>query len=147
VKNVADSRPLALYLALVFVGFWGCLALGYVDRLRFWVPILGAFAPATAAFIVVGFGQGEPVARDLMRRLFAWRVHRAWYLAAIGIPVVQNLCAVGPTMCGSAPTPPWRCTSATLTVRGSEEATKTPTASSVNTSRARTTSAYTVPLA
>lgn len=93
--QVATRRPLTLYLVLVFVGFWGCLALGYADRLRFWVPILGAFAPATAALMVVGFGQGEPAARDLMRRLFAWRVHPAWYLAAIGIPVVQNLCAVG----------------------------------------------------
>lgn len=44
-KNVAASRPVALYLVLVFVGFWGCLALGYVGRLRFWVPILGALAP------------------------------------------------------------------------------------------------------
>ena len=94
-KNVAAFRPLALYLVLVFVGFWGCLALGYVGRLHFWVPILGAFAPATAALIVVGLGQGEPATRDLMRRLFAWRVHPACYVAAIGIPVVQNLCAVG----------------------------------------------------
>jgi uncharacterized protein len=95
VKNVAASRPLALYLVLVFVGFWGCLALGYVDRLRFWVPILGALAPVSAALIVTGLGQGEPAARDLMRRLFSWRVRPAWYLAAIGIPVVQNVCAVG----------------------------------------------------
>ncbi len=94
-KNVAASRPLTLYLVLVFVGFWGCLALGTVAGFRFWVPILGAFAPAAAALIVVAFEQGEPAARDLIRRLFAWRVHPAWYLAAVGIPVVQNLCAIG----------------------------------------------------
>ena len=33
-------HPLLLYFVLACALFWGCIAVGFIDRFDFWVPIL-----------------------------------------------------------------------------------------------------------
>ena len=91
----ARSHPLIAYLILTFVGFWSCVALGYVDRLHFWVPILGVVAPAIAALAVTGLCSGEAEVRSLLRRLAQWRCAPVWYLVVFGLPAFEGLASLG----------------------------------------------------
>src|SRR5436190_1162055 len=95
ITNVLRSHPLLLYFILAFALFWSCIGLGFMDRFHFWVPILGAFAPAVAAIIVSGFGTGEHEVRALLRRLADWRVGFGWYLVVLGLPFAGDLFAAG----------------------------------------------------
>ena len=89
------SHPLLLYFGLAFALFWACIGLGYLDRFHFWVPILGAFAPAVAAIVVTGFETGEDEVRALLSRLGQWRVGFGWYLVVLGLPFAGDLFAAG----------------------------------------------------
>ena len=91
----AKLHALPLYFAFAFVWFWGCIALGYIQTFHFWVPLVGAFAPALSALAVTGMGEGEPAVRELVRSLRKWRVGWRWYLVAFGLPVAEGLIAVG----------------------------------------------------
>ncbi len=93
--NVLRSHPLLLYFILAFALFWACIGLGFMDRFHFWVPILGAFAPALAAIVVSGFETGEHEVRALLRRLGEWRVGFGWYLVVLGLPFAEDLFAAG----------------------------------------------------
>jgi len=89
------SHPLLLYFGLAFALFWACIGLGYLDRFHFWVPILGAFAPAVAAIVVSGFTAGEREVRALLSRLGEWRVGVGWYVVVLCLPFAQDLFAAG----------------------------------------------------
>jgi uncharacterized protein len=93
--NILRSHPLLLYFILAFALFWACIGLGFMDRFHFWVPILGAFAPALAAIVVSGFETGEHEVRALLRRLGEWRVGFGWYLVVLGLPFAEDLFAAG----------------------------------------------------
>ncbi len=93
--NFLRSQELLLYFVLAFALFWACIGLGLMDRFHFWVPILGAFAPAVAAIVVSGFATGEREVRALLRRLGEWRVGFGWYLVAFGLPFGEDLFAAG----------------------------------------------------
>src|SRR5438046_9382088 len=93
--NVLRSHPLLLYFVLAFALFWACIGLGYMDRFHFWVPILGAFAPAVAAIVVTGFESGEPEVRALLRRLGEWRVGFGWDVVVLGLPFEGDLYSSG----------------------------------------------------
>ena len=88
------SHPLSAYLILTFVGFWSCIALGTIPALHFWVPILGALAPAIAAVVVTGLLAGDPGIRALVRRLGKWRCNPAWYLVVFGLPAAEALASL-----------------------------------------------------
>jgi membrane protease YdiL (CAAX protease family) len=94
-SGVLRSRPLHLFFILAFALSWGSIGLGLIDRFHFWVPILGAFAPAVAAIVVAGFSAGEGEARALLKRLGGWRVGFAWCLVALGLPLAEDLFAAG----------------------------------------------------
>jgi hypothetical protein len=87
----ARSHPLIAYLILTFAGFWGCIVLGFIDALDFWVPILGATAPAIAAVVVSGLSAGEVEVRALVRHLVKWRCRPVWYIVAFGLPAAEAL--------------------------------------------------------
>src|SRR5438552_16593384 len=87
------SQPLLLYFGLAFALFWACIGLGYLEPFHFWVPILGAFAPAVAAIVVSGFTAGEREVRALLSRLGEWRVGVGWYLVVLCLPFAQGLFA------------------------------------------------------
>ena len=84
-----------LYFAFACVWFWGCIALGYIQTFHFWVPLLGALAPALSALVVTSMAEGEPAVRELGRSLRKWRVGWQWYLVAFGLPIAEGLMAVG----------------------------------------------------
>jgi CAAX protease family protein len=88
------SRPLLAYLVLTFAVFWGCIALGFIDQLHFWVPILGALAPAIAALVVTGLSSGEIAVRVLLQKLVKWRCAPVWYLVALGLPACEGLASL-----------------------------------------------------
>src|SRR5256712_12125724 len=93
--NFLRSHLLLLSFVLAFALFWACIGLGFIDRFHFWVPILGAFAPALAAIVVSGFETGEHEVRALLRRLGQWRVGFGWYLVVLGLPFAEDLFAAG----------------------------------------------------
>ena len=93
--DFARRHPLLLYFLLACALFWGCIALGLIDRFRFWVPILGAFAPGIAAIVVSGLTSGEPGVRALLGKLGRWRVGWGWYLVALGLPFAEDALAAG----------------------------------------------------
>ena len=93
--GVARLHPVLSYYALACVLFWTCIALGLMDQFHFWVPILGAFAPAVAAIVVTGLADGEPEVRALLGQLARWRVGFAWYLVALGLPLAEDVLAAG----------------------------------------------------
>jgi CAAX protease family protein len=88
---LAGGHALLLYFALAFAGFWTCLALAPVAPM---LPFLGALSPGVAAVVVSGLSEGEAGIRALRRRLVEWRVGIQWYLAALGLPVVEGLLAI-----------------------------------------------------
>jgi membrane protease YdiL (CAAX protease family) len=94
-RTLVKRHSLLAYFVLAFAGFWSCLALGYVNRFHFWVPILGVFAPAVAALVIAGIVAGENGVRRLVRRLGIWRVGLIWYAVAFGLPLARALIAVG----------------------------------------------------
>ena len=91
----AKQHSLPLYFAFACVWFWGCIALGYIQTFHFWVPLLGALAPALSALVVTSMAEGEPAVRELGRSLRKWRVGGQWYLVAFGLPIAEGLMAVG----------------------------------------------------
>ena len=94
-RSFVRRHPLPLYFVLAFVWFWGSLALDSVKLFHFWAPLVGALAPTIFAVCVTAIGEGEPAVRELVRRLWKWRVGWRWYVAAFGIPVAEALLAVG----------------------------------------------------
>jgi CAAX protease family protein len=94
-RDFPRRHPLLLYFVLACALFWGCIAVGFIDRFHFWVPILGAFAPGVAAIVVTGLSSGEPGVRALLGKLGKWRVGLGWYLVALGLPFVEDGLAAG----------------------------------------------------
>lgn len=54
-------------------------------------PFVLVLIPPVAALLVTAVGGGAVAARSLFARTGRWRVGWPWYLAAIGIPVVEKL--------------------------------------------------------
>ncbi len=53
------------------------------------------FGPALAAIIVVAVADGRAGLRDLLGRVARWRVGARWYAAALALPAVLALAALG----------------------------------------------------
>lgn len=56
---------------------------------------LGNCGPAIAAVVVVAVSLGAPDLRDLVARLFRWRVPFRWYVIALLLPLVLQVINVG----------------------------------------------------
>lgn len=89
-RDFSRLHPLVLYFVLACALCWGCIAVGFIARFHFWVPILGAFAPGVAAIVVSGLSSGEPGVRALLGKLARWRVGLGWYLVALGLPFAED---------------------------------------------------------
>lgn len=90
----AKRHSLPLYFVLAFVWFWASLALNRVKPFHFWAPLVGAWAPTVSAVFITAVTQGETAVRELVRRLWKWRVGWPWYVAVFGIPIAEGLLAV-----------------------------------------------------
>jgi membrane protease YdiL (CAAX protease family) len=98
-RSFIQRHSLPIFFVVAFVWFWTCLGLGYLPRFRFWASLLGALAPSISALIVAGIALGETGIRELLGRLLHWRIRWYWYLAVIGIPLVEVLFAVVAAYC------------------------------------------------
>lgn len=94
-RAFAKRHALPLYFVLAFAWFWTSLAVDRVKPFHFWAPLVGALAPTLSAVFITAVTQGERSVRELVRRLWKWRVGWLWYLAAFGIPIAEGLLAVG----------------------------------------------------
>jgi membrane protease YdiL (CAAX protease family) len=94
----AKRHSLLLYFIVAFAWFWASLALDRLRIFHFWAPLVGALAPAIAAVFVTAGAEGETAVRELVRKLWKWKVGWWWYAIAIGIPVAEGLLAV----CGAS---------------------------------------------
>jgi membrane protease YdiL (CAAX protease family) len=67
-------------------------ALTFLARLdRDLTPFVVVLIPPAAALVVLGLNGDKGEIRELFGRLGRWRVDARWYLAAIGIPLVEKL--------------------------------------------------------
>jgi len=77
-------HPLVAYYAFAF-GI--SLALGLLLNVSLIFGLLALFGPAAAAFTVAGATEGRAGIARLWSATTRWRVHPAWYLAAVGLPL------------------------------------------------------------
>ncbi|MEO8453125.1 MAG: type II CAAX endopeptidase family protein [Gemmatimonadota bacterium] len=94
-RTWVTTRQLPLFFVLAFVLSWlpwGLAAVGVISE--GWQNPLG---PLLALLIVVGIAERWPGVRRELSRLVAFRAHWGWYLAAVGLPVLVRLVAIGAT--------------------------------------------------
>ncbi|MHA6783468.1 CPBP family intramembrane glutamic endopeptidase [Pseudonocardia saturnea] len=91
-RALVARYPIASYLVVSFTVGWALLfppaLLDFQPIQLFVLPtaVIGMFG---GAVLVTGLADGRAAVRDLLRRVFRWRVHPGWYLlAAVGIPVI-----------------------------------------------------------
>jgi len=86
---LARRHPVGAYFALAFAISWGiwipmALAGANVVQGSAWpTHIPGLFGPLIAAFVMSAVMAARVGVRDLVRRMFRWRVAVRWYLAAL----------------------------------------------------------------
>jgi membrane protease YdiL (CAAX protease family) len=92
------KRPLLSFFALTFGITWGlgaCYMLFPDQLVALFGPIsntnplfyLAVYAPSFSALVITACTSGGPGLRDLLRRLFRWRVGLRWYLIVfLGMP-------------------------------------------------------------
>ena len=94
IKRFIEQYPLLAYYALVFAMSWGgvLIAVGpggfpgtsaQVESLMPLVIMVFLVGPALGGPLMTGFVRGRAGLRDLVSRLFSWRVAAHWYAVAI----------------------------------------------------------------
>ena len=101
ITTFIKSRPVLTYFILTFALSWGGWLLftgGAPMRYdpRFMLIILvGPVAPAVAGLLMTGLTAGKAGYRELLSRLFRWRVEARWYVLALLLaPVVATMTAM-----------------------------------------------------
>lgn len=97
-------HPLVTYFVLAFVISWLVWGILGVAPMRGWLDVqiqpdvllgLGASGPILAAFIVTGITGGGVGTRELVGRIFRWRVGIRWFLTALfGMPALFGITVV-----------------------------------------------------
>jgi NADH dehydrogenase len=80
----SDRRRLTVFLLIAFVVSWAAWPLVLLNPDS--VPFL-PYGPSIAALVVAALAGVRGEVRDLLRRLFRWRVHPVWYAVALLAPV------------------------------------------------------------
>jgi uncharacterized protein len=94
IKAFIIRRPVLAYYALVFAISWGCflialgpgafLGTGPTSSAQLYVGgPLSLLGPSIAGVFLTGFLYGKAGLRDLLARLFRWRVGTRWYAVAL----------------------------------------------------------------
>jgi membrane protease YdiL (CAAX protease family) len=107
IRGVVARHPVAAFLVMAFVIGWGGMLplllsqsgpFGVLPIELPWKPftaILSIFGLALPAFLVTAATGGKDGVRDLLRRIFRWRVGVHWYLLALfGLLVATLLGAI-----------------------------------------------------
>lgn len=94
IKSFIKNHKLATFFLLAYLISWIA-----------WVPLIilvldpssiqwmvfmtgGNVGPLLASVIVIGVNKGKGGLNDFFRRIFGWRSHFIWYIAAFGIPII-----------------------------------------------------------
>ena len=88
---VVRRHSLAAFVVLAYVFSWYWLAIALAGGHGSHFP--GLLGPLLAAFTLTFVNQGRAGARDLLSRMFRWRVRLRWYVAAL-VPAVAGSAAL-----------------------------------------------------
>jgi membrane protease YdiL (CAAX protease family) len=77
--------PLTAYAILAYIL---SIAIGLLLNVSVMFGLIALFGPAAAAFIVARIWRGRAGVAELRAVSTRWRVHPAWYAAAIAVPIV-----------------------------------------------------------
>jgi membrane protease YdiL (CAAX protease family) len=101
---MARRRPLVLFFVLAFAFSWVLWApavffhphgASEVQTLAAFLHLAGALGPMLSAFVVTALDGGSAGVRELLGRVFRWRVGLGWWvIAALGTPILFLLAAV-----------------------------------------------------
>ena len=96
-KSLLTRRPTLSFFVLTFALAWSYwLALGFVVKVPATALILpGAWAPSVVALGLSALLGGRARVKELLERLFRWRVAPVWYRSAILGPSLLAACALG----------------------------------------------------
>src|SRR3712207_2549344 len=105
-RRVVARHPVTAFLVMAFVFSWAIMlplllsqsgfgVLPFALPWRVFGSLMSVFGLALPAFLVTAIKDGEEGARDLLGRVFRWRVGVRWYLLALfGLLAVTLLGAV-----------------------------------------------------
>lgn len=96
-KSLLTRRPTLSFFVLTFALAWSYwLVLGFVVKVPTTALILpGAWAPSVVALGLSALSGGRARVKELLERLFRWRVAPVWYGSAILGPSLLAACALG----------------------------------------------------
>lgn len=90
IKDFTKRYPVSIYFILAFIISWGAILVlagpGGIPATADQAVILGMamlLGPTLASLLLIGFTSGKVGYRDLLSRLFRWRVSIRWYLVAL----------------------------------------------------------------
>jgi uncharacterized protein len=83
--SIVRRHPLLTYFVLAFAF---SIALALLLNVSLIFGLLALFGPAAAAFIVARVAAGGVGVRALWASITRWRVHPAWYAAAVVLPLI-----------------------------------------------------------
>ncbi len=90
--ELIKRHSLITYFTIAYLFSWGMVALIPVS---FVFALLALFGPTVAAILVTGVAQGRSGVRTLLQRVVSWREGIAWYIVAVGLPLVVAIAALG----------------------------------------------------
>lgn len=93
IENPLKRFPLFYFFLFAYGIAWVPLTYAYATGNNSFAGV-SFFAPATSAVIMTAANEGRVGIRELVSRLFLWRVKPKWYLIAILAPILFELLAI-----------------------------------------------------
>lgn len=91
-RNILSRCPLVTFAMLAFAISWLLWWLADAGETpSLFLDWLGGFGPALAAILLTALLEGREALLQLLKRVFAWRVHPLVYLTAVALPIVGTL--------------------------------------------------------
>jgi uncharacterized protein len=87
-RTFIARHDLVAYYIIACLVTWSLASLVGISYL---LVLLALFGPAIAALVVSFARGGFAGAREVVQRVFIWRLHATWYVAAIAIPLLHVL--------------------------------------------------------
>ena len=100
------QKPVAAFFVLTFLIAWAIwLPLGILAPEQTLLTLPGAWAPTISAAILIRFSEGREGVRNLLKKVFRWRVDIGWYLVVLfGVAALAYL-GIGLGMIFGVPAP------------------------------------------
>lgn len=91
-RSLLGRYDLVVYYVIACAVTWSLASLAGIS---FRLVLLALFGPALAALVASFIREGGAGPRELVKRVFIWRVHPKWYAAVIAIPLLHVLAVLG----------------------------------------------------